>query len=111
MLVPGPSARPHCSARSCMLEIEESGAPGKGLSMAQGEKRENSVLFSLRELRQIEENRVQEEENAVRTAEEARLRAQQEAEKRRFEEEQARIQAERDHHRSIEEAKLAAERE
>ena len=43
--------------------------------MAQGEKRENSVLFSLRELRQIEENRVQEEENAVRSAEEARIRA------------------------------------
>ena len=79
--------------------------------MAQSEKRENSVLFSLRELRQIEENRVQEEENAVRSAEEARVRAQQEAERRRREEEEARINAERDHQRSIEEARLAAERE
>ena len=40
--------------------------------MAQSEKRENSVLFSLRELRQIEESRVQEEEHAVRSAEEER---------------------------------------
>ena len=79
--------------------------------MAQGEKRENSVLFSLRELRQIEENRVQEEENAVRTAEEARVRAQQDAERRRREEEDTKIQAERDHQRSIEEARLGAERE
>lgn len=79
--------------------------------MAQGEKRENSVLFSLRELREIEENRVQEEENAVRKAEEARRMAQEAAERARRAEEDARIQAERDHQRSIEEARLAAERE
>src|SRR5688500_2053360 len=111
MLVPGPSVRRHCPARSCVLEIEGSGRPDKGLSMAQGEKRENSVLFSLRELRQIEENRVQEEEHAVRSAEEARARAQAEAERRRLDEEQAKINAEREHLRQIEEAKLAAERE
>src|SRR5215467_5692495 len=79
--------------------------------MAQPEKRENSVLFSLRELRQIEESRVQEEEHAVRSAEEARVMAQQEADRKRREEEEARIRAERDHLRSIEEAKVAAERE
>jgi len=79
--------------------------------MAQGEKRENSVLFSLRELRQIEENRVQEEENAVRSAEEARIRAKEEAERRRREEEEAKIHAEREHQRQVEEARLAAERE
>jgi hypothetical protein len=79
--------------------------------MAQGEKRENSVLFSLRELRQIEESRVQEEENAVRSAEEARQRALEEQERRKRAEEDARIQAERDHQRSIEEARLGAERE
>jgi hypothetical protein len=79
--------------------------------MAQGEKRENSVLFSLRELRQIEESRVQEEEHAVRSAEEARVRAQQEAEQRARNEEEARIRAERDHQRSIEEARVTAERE
>src|SRR5512138_2455303 len=96
MLLYRPSARPHCPARSRVLEIEESGRPDKGLSMAQGEKRENSVLFSLRELRQIEENRVQEEESAVRSAEEARLHAQQEAERRRREAEEAKIREERD---------------
>ncbi len=79
--------------------------------MAQSETRENSVLFSLRELRQIEESRVQEEENAVRSAEEARIRAKQEAERKAREEEEARIRAERDHQLSIEEARLNAERE
>ena len=48
----------------------------EGRSMAGPEKRENSVLFSLRELRQIEENRVQEEEDAVRTASQSRAAAQ-----------------------------------
>ena len=79
--------------------------------MAQGEKRENSVLFSLRELRTIEESRVQEEETAVRNADEARSRAQAAEDQRRRNEEDGRIQAERDHHRSIEEAKASAERE
>jgi len=79
--------------------------------MAQGEKRENSVLFSLRELRQIEESRVQEEESAVRSADEARMRAQQDAERRVREAEEAKIREERDHQRSIEEARLGAERE
>ncbi len=79
--------------------------------MAQSEKRENSVLFSLRELRQIEESRVQEEENAVRTAEEERRRAKEDAERRAREAEEAKIREERDHQRSIEEARVAAERE
>ena len=42
--------------------------------MAQPEKRENSVLFSLRELRTIEESRVKEEEDAAQAAEQARVR-------------------------------------
>src|SRR3990167_8450796 len=50
-------------------------------AMAQPEKRENSVLFSLRDLRQIEENRVQEEEQAVRSAEEQKIRAKENAER------------------------------
>lgn len=79
--------------------------------MAQTDKRENSVLFALRDLRQIEENRVEEEQLAVRTAEEARRRAQEEEERRRREEEEARIRAERDHHARIEEARVSAERE
>ncbi|SRR5258706_1160343 len=79
--------------------------------MAQPEKRENSVLFSLRELRQIEENRVQEEEQAVRSAEQARLHAQQQEERRRREEEDARVKAERDAALQIETARENAERE
>ena len=79
--------------------------------MAQPEKRENSVLFSLRELRQIEENRVQEEEQAVRSAEQARLAAQQEAERRKREEEEAKVRAERDAQLQIEQARENAERE
>src|SRR3569623_1883765 len=76
--------------------------------MAQSEKRENSVLFSLRELRQIEESRVQEEEHAVRSAEEARRLAKEAAERKIREAEEAKIREERDHQRSIEEARVAA---
>jgi colicin import membrane protein len=79
--------------------------------MAQPEKRENSVLFSLRELRQIEENRVQEEEHAVRSAEQARATAAQEADRRRREAEEAKARAERDEILRIEQARENAERE
>ena len=79
--------------------------------MAQPEKRENSVLFSLRELRQIEESRVQEEEHAVRTAEQARIAAAQEAERQRREAEEAKVRAEREEILRIETARENAERE
>jgi len=79
--------------------------------MAQTEKRENSVLFSLRELRQIEENRVQEEEDAVRRDREAKLRAEQEEARRVRDAEDARIKSERDEQVRIENAREAAERE
>src|SRR5450755_4518681 len=81
------------------------------MGMAQSEKRENSVLFSLRELRQIEESRVEEEDAAVRTAEESRVRAREDAERKVREAEEAKIREERDHHRSIEESRATAERE
>jgi colicin import membrane protein len=79
--------------------------------MAQPEKRENSVLFSLRELRQIEENRVKEEEHAVRSAEEARAAAAQDAERRRRDAEESKLRAERDELLRIEQAREGAERE
>jgi hypothetical protein len=79
--------------------------------MAQSEKRENSVLFSLRELRQIEESRVQEEEHAVRSAEEERRIAREAAEAKVRDAEESKIREERDHQRSIEESRVAAERE
>ena len=61
--------------------------------MAQPEKRENSVLFSLRELRSIEETRVKEEEDAAKTAEEARIRARMDEERRQREAEEAKVRA------------------
>ncbi len=79
--------------------------------MAQTEKRENSVLFSLRELRQIEENRVSEEEQAVRSAEQARIAAAQAEERRIRDEADAKARAERDEQLRIEQAREGAERE
>jgi hypothetical protein len=61
--------------------------------MAQSEKRENSVLFSLRELRTIEESRVKEEEDAAQAAEEARIRARMDDEKRQREAQEAKERA------------------
>ena len=79
--------------------------------MAQPEKRENSVLFSLRELRQIEDTRVQEEEQAVRSAEEQKVLAKETAERTAREAEEARVRAERDAQLEIERAREGAERE
>jgi len=62
--------------------------------MAETEKRENSVLFSLRELQKIEEDRVTEEEDSTRAAEEAKIRAKMEAERKEREAEAARVAAE-----------------
>ena len=71
--------------------------------MASSEKRENSVLFSLRELRSIEESRVKEEEDAAKQAEEARIRARMDEEKRRADAEEAEKQ------RQLEAARLERE--
>src|SRR5262249_6732108 len=46
------------------------------------ERRENSVLFSLSELRKIEEDRIRQEDDARKAAAEAARRAQEEAEAR-----------------------------
>lgn len=57
------------------------------------ERKESSVLFSLRELRSIEEERIAEEDAARRRAEDERRRAIEEAERRVREEQEARRQA------------------
>jgi hypothetical protein len=57
------------------------------------ERKESSVLFSLRELRSIEEERIAEEESARRRADDERRRAAEDAERRVREEEDARRQA------------------
>jgi hypothetical protein len=79
--------------------------------MAQPEKRENSVLFSLRELRQIEESRVSEEESAVRNAEAMKLRAKQDEERRIRDEIEGKERAIADEARRIKELELAREHE
>ena len=60
------------------------------------ERKESSVLFSLRELRSIEEERIAEEEAARRRAEDERRRVAEEAERRVREEHEARRQAAED---------------
>jgi hypothetical protein len=60
------------------------------------ERRENSVLFSLRELRTIEEDRVKGEEEAERARIEAERKAREDEERRRREAEEAKIRAEQD---------------
>ena len=75
------------------------------------EKKESSVLFSLRELREIEEERIQEEHSAKKRAEEERIRAQQEAERRAREEEEGRRRAAEQAERSAREAVENRERE
>ena len=75
------------------------------------EKKESSVLFSLRELREIEEERIQEEHTAKKQAEADRIRAQQEAERRAREEEEGRRRAAEQAERAAREAVENRERE
>jgi len=72
---------------------------------------ETSVLFSLHELRQIEQTRVAEERAVVRDAELAAVRARQDEARIARETEEARVQAERDEVVRIAEAQAEAERQ
>lgn len=75
------------------------------------ERKENSVLFSLNELRSIEEERQQEAVNSKRRAEEERVRQQMEAERRAREEAEARRRAAEDAERSARESAERQQRE
>ncbi len=75
------------------------------------EKKESSVLFSLRELQQIEEDRISEEEESARLAEEDRIRSKMEAERLAREEEEARLRGEEEADRLARETKEQAERD
>lgn len=75
------------------------------------ERRENSVLFSLRELRNIEEERVKGEEDAERARIEAERRAREEEIRRAKEAEEAKRRAEEERLRRIEEEKERQVRE
>ena len=67
------------------------------------EQKESSVLFNLKELMDLEEDRIKDEEEERRRAEEEERRRKEEEERRKREEEEARLRAE-------EEARLAEER-
>ena len=78
---------------------------------ARAEKRESSVLFSLRELRQLEDERVEKEQNdlAARLAAEAQAKA--DAERRAREEEERKVREEQERIRAEQERRENAERE
>ena len=75
------------------------------------ERKESSVLFSLRELRSIEEERVQEEDAAKKRAEEEKIRAREDAERRAREDEEGRRRAIEDAERRERETRENRERE
>lgn len=71
------------------------------------DRRENSVLFSLRELREIENERVKNEEETERSRLEAEAQAKRDEEQRRLMEEEARVRREReDRERAVREDAL-----
>ena len=59
------------------------------------EQKESSVLFSLKELMNLEEDRIRQEESARKAKQEAELQARLDAERRQREEEEARLAIER----------------
>ena len=75
------------------------------------EKKESSVLFSLRELRNLEDDRVKSEADAAAAREAAEKQAKLDAERRAREEEEAKLRAEQERVRAEQERKDALERE
>jgi colicin import membrane protein len=73
-----------------------------GVNGAMAEQKESSVLFSLKELMSLEENRIKEEEDAKKKRVEEEIRAKEDAERRAREEEEARLRAEEERRRSDE---------
>jgi hypothetical protein len=77
----------------------------------QVERQQNSIIQSLSELRAIEAQRIADEREAVRRADEARRAEQAAAEQRAREEAEARARAEHEAQLALEKARLEAERE
>src|SRR4051812_27087059 len=75
------------------------------------EQRENSVLFSLKELRRIEDDRIRQEEADARSRVEAERRAREEAERAARDEIDRRKRDEEDRVRRLEDEKVSRERE
>src|SRR5580765_7722770 len=87
-----------------MLSKEES-TPSKS------DRPDNSVLFSLRELRRLEDERIKEEADARRAQAEAERRAKLEAEQRARDEETRRMREEEERRRLAESEREARQRE
>lgn len=75
------------------------------------EKKESSVLFSLRELRQLEDDRVTKEQQDLSARLAAEKQAKLDAERRAREEEEAKLRAEQERVRAEQERREALERE
>jgi colicin import membrane protein len=75
------------------------------------EQRENSVLFSLKELRRLEDDRIRQEEAEIRAQAEAERRAREDAERRAREDVERRRREEEDRVRRVEDEQLARSRE
>jgi colicin import membrane protein len=66
------------------------------------EQKESSVLFSLKELMNLEEDRIRQEESARKAKQDAEMQARADAERRAREDEESRIRAEEDRRRAEE---------
>jgi colicin import membrane protein len=66
------------------------------------EQKESSVLFSLKELMNLEEDRIRQEESARKAKQDAEVQARLDAERRQREEEEARLRGEEDRRRADE---------
>jgi hypothetical protein len=77
--------------------------------MQVAERSQNSIVRSLSELRDIEQQRIAEEVAALQRADAERLAARETAERRAREEEEARVRAEREARLAAEQARLAVE--
>ena len=78
------------------------GPQKNGVNGAMAEQKESSVLFSLKELMSIEENRIREEEDAKKARAEQEVQARAEAERRAREEEERRLKDEDERRRQEE---------
>jgi hypothetical protein len=86
--------------------------PSKGKATpSKSDPRENSVLFSLKELRRLEDERVKAEADARRVEEQAERRAKAEAEQRTREEEARRVREEEERRQRVESEREARQRE
>src|SRR5580700_4882933 len=83
-------------------ELSKAPTARAGRERPMPEQKESSVLFSLKELMNLEEDRIRQEESARKAKQEAELQARLDAERRQREEEEARLQGETNRRRAEE---------